>query len=417
MTDQPTARRHLLDFDPAALGEFFAALGEKPFRAKQVLEWVYRHGAASFDEMTNLSKTLRETLRAHLDVFSSHVVRRLVSGDGTIKLLLQWPDGATSECVMIPDGERRTACISSQVGCPARCCFCASGMNGLQRNLKPGEIVEQVLRVSAEVQEREPGAAPAGDTGILPVEQGETTVPLAIHGCEPAEPARRQVAGETPGSRRGPGGEKESSPGASRLSNIVFMGMGEPLANYDAVIRAVRTINAPWGPNIGARKITISTVGLPKQIRRLADESLQLNLALSLHAPTDGLRQELIPWAEKISLAELTTACRYYFEKTGREITLEYVLLHEVNDRRTHAEQLARFARQLRCNINLIRYNPVAGLPYQRPTSESTAMFQQVLREHGVNAHVRTSRGLDIDAACGQLRRRAAQEAGSSSTV
>lgn len=349
MTTETPSRSHLLDFDPPRLGEFFAVLGEKPFRAKQVFEWVYEHGANSFDAMTNLPRTLRDTLAARLDIFTARVIRRSAAEDGVVKLLLQWPDGATSECVMIPDGPRRTACISSQVGCPAGCRFCASGLGGLQRNLRPGEIVEQVLRIRAEA-------------------------------------------------------------GEERLSNIVLMGMGEPLANYDAVMQALRTINAPWGPNIGARKITLSTVGLPKQIRRLANEGLQLNLALSLHAPTDGLRQELIPWAEKIALAELIEACRYYFEQTGREITLEYVLLREVNDRRTHAEQLARFARQLRCNVNLIRYNPVEGLPYGRPTSEATAVFQAVLRDHGVNVHVRTSRGLDIDAACGQLRRRAEQE-------
>jgi 23S rRNA (adenine2503-C2)-methyltransferase len=187
------------------------------------------------------------------------------------------------------------------------------------------------------------------------------------------------------------------------------MGLGEPLANYENVMAAVRTLNAPWGPNIGARKITISTVGLPKQIRRLADEGLQLNLALSLHAPNDSLRAELIPWAEKITIGELTKACRYYFDKTGREITLEYILLHAVNDRPAHAQQLAAFAKTLRCNVNLIRYNPVEGLPYGRPTTQDTTAFQKYLREHGVNSHIRASRGLDIDAACGQLRRREMQ--------
>jgi 23S rRNA (adenine2503-C2)-methyltransferase len=342
---------HVLDFTPDRLSEFFASLDEKPFRARQVLEWVYQHGAMSFDEMTNLSKRLREALKERLVVYASEIVRRSVSSDGTIKLLLQWPDGATSECVMIPEEPRKTACISSQVGCPVGCRFCASGMNGLQRNLTAGQIVEQVLRVGTEA---------AVDDG--------------------------------------------------RLSNVVFMGLGEPLANYDAVIQAVRTINASWGPNIGARKITISTIGLPKQIRRLADEGLQLNLALSLHAPTDDLREQLIPWARKISIPDLTEACKYYFEKTGREITLEYILLHEVNDRRTHAQQLARFARQIRCNINLIRYNVVEGLPFDRPTGEAAHAFQKELRDHGVNAHIRTSRGLDIEAACGQLRRREMQE-------
>jgi 23S rRNA (adenine2503-C2)-methyltransferase len=338
---------HLLDWTPDELANWFTQRGEKSFRAKQVFEWVYARGATDFEQMTNLSKSLREMLRASLLLYASEVVRRAASSDGTVKSLLRWPDGATSECVMIPSENRRTACISSQVGCPVGCRFCASGLSGVERNLTSGQIVEQVLRVSAE----------ATATG-------------------------------------------------QRLSNVVFMGLGEPLANYENVMRAVRTINAPWGPNIGARKITISTVGLPKQIRRLAEEGLQLNLALSLHAPNDELRAELIPWAERISIADLTSACRYYFDKTGREITLEYILLDQVNDRTHHARQLARFAKGLRCNVNLIRYNPVEGLPYGRPTSEAAAGFQRVLRDNGVNAHIRTSRGLDIDAACGQLRRR-----------
>jgi 23S rRNA (adenine2503-C2)-methyltransferase len=344
-------RDHLLDFALPRLTEYFKSIDQPEFRAKQVLEWVYQRGATSFEQMTNLSKGLRERLAEVFDVYSSSIARRAASTDGTVKLLLQWPDGATSECVMIPAEERRTACISSQVGCPVGCRFCASGVGGVERNLTTGQIVEQVLRVSAEaVASRE------------------------------------------------------------RLSNVVFMGLGEPLANYERVMAAVRTINAPWGMNIGARKITISTVGLPKQIRRLADEGLQLNLALSLHAPTDVLRAELIPWAEKISIADITLACRHYFEKTGREITLEYILLDRVNDRKEQAVQLARFCKQLRCNVNLIRYNPVEGLPYDRPTSQASAAFQKYLRENGVNSHIRISRGLDIDAACGQLRRKEMQQ-------
>jgi len=352
-------QRHLLELDDKALGDCLAGLGQKPFRAKQILEWVYQHGATSFEEMTNLSKGLRETLAAEFALYASTIIRRSASQDGTVKLLLQWPDGATSECVLIPEERRQTACVSSQVGCPVGCRFCASGLNGLQRNLAVGEIVEQVLRVRAEAAQRE-------------------------------EP------------------DSDDEP---RLSNVVFMGLGEPLANYDAVLQAVRTINAPWGMNIGARKITISTVGLPKQIRRLADEGLQFNLALSLHAPTDALREQLIPWAGKISLSELTAACRHYFEQTGREITLEYILLRGFNDRSSHAQQLARLCKLLRCNVNLIRYNAVEGLPFERPTGEEARAFQQHLRDQGVNAHVRTSRGTDIEAACGQLRRRELDEA------
>jgi 23S rRNA (adenine2503-C2)-methyltransferase len=180
--------------------------------------------------------------------------------------------------------------------------------------------------------------------------------------------------------------------------------MGEPLANCDNVIKAIRILNAPWGGGIGARKITLSTVGLPKQIRRLAEEDLQINLALSLHAPDEQLRRELIPWG-KVPLDDLLDACAYYFQRSGREITLEYILLEGVNNLPQHAVRLAAVARRLRCNVNLLRYNPVPGVPFVRPAAESAYEFQRRLREKGVNAHVRTSRGADIDAACGQLRR------------
>lgn len=333
------------------LTESLESLGEPGYRANQIMQWIYERGATSFETMTNLSKSLRESLAQKFTFFTSEIIRRAASTDGTVKLLLRWPDGETSECVMLPSEHHITACISSQVGCPVGCRFCASGLDGLKRNLTPGEIVEQVMRVSA-----------------------------------------------------------EATASGGRLSNLVFMGLGEPLANYNNVIKAIRTINAPWGPNIGARKITVSTVGLPRQIKKLAGEGLQLNLALSLHAPNDDLRQELIPWAEKFSIDELLDACRFYFEETGREITLEYALLHGTNDLPDHARDLARFARKLRCNVNLLRYNPVEPLPFARPSADDAYAFQKALRDHGVNAHIRTSRGLDIDAACGQLRRKEMQQ-------
>jgi 23S rRNA (adenine2503-C2)-methyltransferase len=340
-----TKRRHLLGTTLEEFSTFCANHDLPAYRAKQVYEWIYARGAGGFEQMTNLAKPLRQMLAEQWAIWSSSIVRRLESSDGTIKLLLAWPDEATSEAVLIPDGERRTACISSQVGCPVGCRFCASGLNGLQRQLTAGEIVEQAMRV------REL--------------------------CEPE----------------------------NRLSNVVFMGLGEPLANYAAMLKAVRIINAAWGMNIGARRITVSTVGLPTQVRRLAGESLQINLALSLHAPNQELRRELIPWASKIPLDELVDAVRYYFERTGREVTLEYILLAGVNDQPEHAIQLVALCRRMRCNVNLIRYNPVAGLGYERPSSYASQRFLERLRERGVNAHVRKSRGLDIQAACGQLRR------------
>lgn len=337
----------VFDHTPETLATLFAGWGEPSYRATQVLEWVYVRRATSFSAMSNLSKALRSRLEAELPVYESEVIRQQDARDGTVKRLLRWKDQTTSECVLIPDGERMTACISTQVGCPVGCTFCASGLNGLDRHLTAGQIVEQAMRVQELCQDR-------------------------------------------------------------RLSNIVFMGLGEPLANYAATVHALRTLNAEWGMGIGARKITVSTVGLPGPMRRLADEGLQITLALSLHAPTDELRRELIPWAERVSIDMLVDAARYYFERLGREITLEYILLGGVNDQVQHAKALVDVARRMRSNVNLIPYNPVEGLPYARPGDHAQTEFLAVLRSAGVNTHLRRSRGLDIDAACGQLRRREA---------
>jgi 23S rRNA (adenine2503-C2)-methyltransferase len=248
-----------------------------------------------------------------------------------------------TECVMIPADDRRTACISSQVGCPVGCTFCASGLEGLDTNLTAGQIIEQVWLLN-------------------------------------------------------------QLPQVERIGNVVFMGMGEPLANFDAVTKALTALMADWGFGISGRRITISTVGLPAPIRRLADLELPVTLAISLHAPNDELRKRLIPWAEYVSIDQLLDAGRYYFNRTGREVTLEYILLHKVNDRATHAQQLAKLAKQLRSNVNLIRYNEVEGLPFGRPYTEDVTAFQEILRDAGVNTHIRASRGRDIAAACGQLR-------------
>jgi len=350
--DTPTPRttgtpaRGLFDLTPESLKELLASWREPAYRAKQILEWVYQHGVTSCDEMTNLSKSLRARMAEELPFFQSTIVKRQDSDDGTTKLLLAWPDETTSECVLIPEDDRQTACISTQVGCPVGCVFCASGLGGLERSLSAGQIVEQAMRV-------------------------------------------RSLTGDV-----------------SRLSNVVFMGLGEPLANYDATVHAVRTINAEWGMGIGARKITVSTIGLPKQMRLLAAEGLQITLAISLHAPNDELRGELIPWATRVPIAEVLNAAVDYFEQTGREITFEYLLIDGVNDSESNARQLARILRRVRGNVNLLAYNPVKGLPYRRPATETVQAFQDALKSVGVNAHVRRSRGRDIDAACGQLRRR-----------
>jgi 23S rRNA (adenine2503-C2)-methyltransferase len=326
------------------------AAGVEKWRGAQLRGWVYGKLVLDLGKMTGFSSALRQKLGEMFALTQGRVVRQQDSSDGTRKLLLEWGEGHehVAETVMIPDQERRTACISSQVGCPVGCRFCASGMAGAKGNLSADQIVEQIIQLNLLL-------APAGE----------------------------------------------------RISNIVFMGMGEPLANYAAVMQAVRVLHDPGCLNLGARRITISTVGVPKRMLELAQEDLPLNLAISLHAPNEALRKQLIPWAEHFSLAEILDAARQYFEKTGREVTLEYILLAGVNDRPEHARQLAKICKTLRANVNLIRYNEVEGIEFRRPSDEAVRQFQATLREGGVNAHVRKSRGRDIDAACGQLRRNA----------
>ena len=351
------------EFDADGLKAWAVDRGLPPFTGKQLLDWVYRRGVTDAATMTDLSKAARDLVSREMRFEQGEVRRHLLATDGTQKLLMAWPKDAApsegaiaslplaepdaderrTECVMIPAEDRRTACVSSQVGCPVGCRFCASGLGGLEGNLTRGRIVEQVWRLG-----------------------------------------RLERVG--------------------RISNVVFMGMGEPLANFEAVAGAIRTLNADWGLGIGARRITVSTVGLPAAIRKLMSFDLPVTLALSLHAPTDELRREIIPWAEYSTIPELLEACHEWFRKTGREITLEYILLGGFNDAQEHAEELARLARSIRANVNLIRWNEVDGLPYARPSTEQVHAFQETLRVRGVNAHIRASRGRDIKAACGQLR-------------
>jgi 23S rRNA (adenine2503-C2)-methyltransferase len=412
--------QHLFDLTLDALSAWFESRKLSAYRARQVMEWVYRHGATSFEVMTNLSAKLREDLAGQLAIYLSTVAADQHSHDGTRKMLLRWPDGATSECVLIPEPDRNTACISSQVGCPVQCTFCASGIGGLERQLTAGQIVEQAMRVGAVCAGEAGGESPDyADHAHYADREGSAETPslragvprgAAAHGHPDAAAAFAEQRRAAPRNRSrntdAPAEQRTTDDGGrtNRLTNIVFMGIGEPLANYKAVVAAVRTLNAPWGMNIGARKITVSTVGLPKQIRQLADEGLQFNLAISLHAASDDLRRRLIPWAQRVSISELVDAARYYFERTGREVTLEYVMLGGVNTRPVDVQRLAHVTKQMRCNVNLIPYNPVAGQPYERPDDSVMRDFLRGLRDHGVNAHIRRSRGLDIDAACGQLR-------------
>lgn len=356
-------RTAFLELDPPALEAWCQARGLPKFAARQMLEWVYAKGVVDPSAMTNLSRATRDLVAHEMDFLQGRELRSLEATDGTRKLLLGWPGpgvtlpvlgvatGRETECVMIPADDRRTACVSSQMGCPVGCRFCASGLDGVEGNLTAGRIVEQVLRLGLQ-------------------------------------------------------------PGVGRITNVVFMGMGEPLANFAAVTSAIRTINAPWGLGIGARRITISTVGLPAAIRKLCEFEIPVTLALSLHAPNDDLRKQIIPWAEYSTIDELLDACDEWFRKTGREITLEYILLGGFNDRVEHAEQLAQVARTLRANVNLIRYNEVDGLPFSRPDDHDVLAFQGVLRRANVNTHIRASRGRDIKAACGQLRHESLRASG-----
>lgn len=352
---------HFFECTPSDLRAAVESVGLPGYVAKQLLEWVYRHGVTDLEAMTNLSGDTRGRIRGIMQFHRGVEVVAQRATDGTRKSLIEWdhPVGGLplfddpaardrrTETVMIPADRRRTACVSSQVGCPVGCRFCASGLGGLDRNLTAGQIVEQVHHLQAQ-------------------------------------------------------------PGADRITNIVFMGMGEPLANASAVFDAVRILNAPWAYGIGARRITISTVGLPAAIRKLDALEVPVTLALSLHAPNDALRRELIPWAEYSTVEELLDACSEWFDRTGREITLEYILLGGVNDRPEHARELVDIAGTMRANVNLIRYNEVEGLPFRRPMDADVRSFQNVLRQGGVNTHIRASRGRDIAAACGQLRHESA---------
>jgi 23S rRNA (adenine2503-C2)-methyltransferase len=349
---------HFFDFDAPSFDAHVQTWGWPKFRAQQVRDWVYNKAVADPAAMSNLSRADQEFLGQRVQFVTSTLANQQSSSDGTQKLLLTWDNSANAETVMIPDGPRRTACVSSQVGCPVGCKFCASGVNGVKGNLTAGQIVEQIFRLN-----------------------------LLLH------------------------------PAKERINHVVFMGMGEPLANYANVLQAIRVMHDLQCFNIGARKITVSTVGVPAKMRQLAQEDLPLNLAISLHAPNEALRKQLIPWAEHFALQDILDAARYYFDQTGREVTLEYILLHGVNDQSQHARELARLCKTLRANVNLIRYNEVEGLPFNRPKSEDVLHFQEVLRNAGVNAHVRKSRGRDIDAACGQLRRKKLEEQGESSVA
>jgi 23S rRNA (adenine2503-C2)-methyltransferase len=320
-------------------------LGEPRYRGRQLARWIHARRAPAVDAMTDLPAGLRARLAGSARLDRLRLAHRVEAAhDHTTKVLLELRDGLTIEAVLMRyDDGRRTVCVSTQVGCGMGCAFCATALAGLTRNLSAGEIVDQVL-------------------------------------------AMAEATGE-------------------RVTHVVFMGMGEPLANYEATLRAVRLLNAPYGPRIGMRHLTISTVGLVPQIRRLARERLQLTLAISLHAPNDALRSELVPVNRRWPLAELIAAAREYGVATGRRVTFEYVLMAGLNDGDRHARELAALLTESHAHVNVIPWNPVYGMAYRRPAPEAVSRFAGLLRRRGMAATIRIDRGVEIDAACGQLQR------------
>jgi 23S rRNA (adenine2503-C2)-methyltransferase len=359
----------ILDLSKDRLAAAVTDLGEPRFRADQLWVALYRSLAPSFDDMTTLAKSLRHKLAERYSFGAIEIARHERSADGsTDKLLFRLHDGELIETVLMryaADGHRKarkTVCVSTQAGCALGCTFCATGQQGFRRQLSVGEIVAQVIAMERMARDEDEEEIAAGI--------------------------------RTRGERQG-------------VTNVVFMGMGEPLANYDNTLAAIRTLNDEGGLHVGARHITLSTVGLVPQIARLAGEDLQINLAVSLHAPDDRTRSETMPINARYPLAELLDACRDYVRRTKRRIFFEYVLLQGQNDSSTQAAKLGRLLQGMLCHVNLIPVNPTGDGPYRRPNRENAAEFQAVLAEHGVPSTVRMEKGIDINAGCGQLRARA----------
>jgi 23S rRNA (adenine2503-C2)-methyltransferase len=349
MTDKKTPQS-LLGMTPGEVEALIKEMGEPGFRAKQVVEWTFVRRVADIESMTNLPKALRERLKERLVTRSMSIATVSGSADTTRKFLLKLHDGRYVETVLIPanpalyggKSDRRTLCVSSQVGCAYDCKFCASGLAGFTRNLMAGEIVEQIVQVEAHTGER--------------------------------------------------------------VDNLVFMGMGEPLANFSNLIKAIEILNAEWGIGIGARHMTVSTSGLAPQIHKLADFPLQIRLAISLHGASDPVRNEIMPVNRKYPLAELFEALEAWNAKRKQFLTFEFILIEDVNDSLDQARMLAKRARSVNAKVNLIPYNTVDGLPWKRPSEQRQDAFLEVLTSAGVTATLRREKGHDIAAACGQLR-------------
>ncbi|MGE5586813.1 MAG: 23S rRNA (adenine(2503)-C(2))-methyltransferase RlmN [Clostridia bacterium] len=335
---------------PDEMCEFFVGMGEPSYRGTQVFSWIHRKGVASFDEMTNIPLALRRKMGEAARITNLEVMSRRPGAEGTVKYLLGLSDGNSVEAVRMKYSYGTSACVSTQVGCKMACAFCASGVGGFVRNLGPGEIVDQVLKINM-------------DLSVSP----------------------REV---------------------SRVGWVVLMGTGEPLDNYGASVKALRILNAKEGLNLSFRRMTVSTCGLVPGIRRLAEEGIPVTLSISLHAPTDDLRDEIMPINRRYPIPELMEAASFYAGRTGRRVTFEYALIRGVNDGRAQASQLSELLRGMLAHVNLIPLNPVMEKGFQRPSRETVMRFFAILKQARIPVSIRRELGLDIDAACGQLRRR-----------
>lgn len=346
MTDSKQTNRNIRHLSQDELVAFFESIGEKKFRAHQTYEWIWQKHAHSFADMTNLSKELRQQLGTHFSLPALTIDATQYSADGTIKTRFRTHEGHLAEGVLIPTDDRKTACVSSQIGCSLSCKFCATGYIDRKRNMDYDEIYDEVVLINQQ--------------------------------CERVYD--------------------------KKLTNIVFMGMGEPLLNYKNVLKAIERITAPDGLGMSPRRITVSTAGVSKQIRQLGDDAVKFKLALSLHAANDVKRNEIMPINDSNNIKSLIEALNYFYKKTGNEITLEYILFKQFNDSLQDADELIKIYRQIPADlVNIIEYNPIDLADFEKPDEKTTHLFMKHLEKNRVNCRLRKSRGKDIDAACGQL--------------
>ncbi len=356
--------QNLLDYDLAGLTAYFAQLGEKPFRARQVARWIHQAGESDFTRMSDLAKSLRDKLQTHAAILPPRMMAEQQATDGTRKWLLDVGGKNGVETVFIPESNRGTLCISTQVGCALDCSFCSTGKQGFNRNLSVGEIIGQLWWVNHTLRQ-------SGDIVRTPHAAGDD--------------------------------ERDSVSPDRIVTNVVMMGMGEPLANYDNTVTALRLMLDDHAYGLSRRRVTVSTSGLVPAMDRLRDDC-PVALAVSLHAPTDALRNQLVPINQKYPLTELMAACRRYLERAPRDfVTFEYILIDSVNDQPEHAHALIKLVKDVPCKFNLIPFNPFPGSSYRRSGSESQRIFREILTAAGLVATTRKTRGDDIDAACGQL--------------